>query len=81
MAYCVDVDKTSLLTVNGGKFINGNGGIQTKGTATINDGTFKDSVVAEDVYTGSGAVWSGFGATVTINGGTYLLDTREISIC
>ncbi len=96
MAYCIDVDATSELTVNGGNFVNGNGGIQTLGkvtvnggtfvshnggtcimalretaNVTVNDGIFKDSVEESDVYTGSGAVWSGFGATVTINGGTY----------
>ncbi|MBQ8759849.1 MAG: right-handed parallel beta-helix repeat-containing protein [Bacteroidales bacterium] len=96
MAYCIDVDNTSKLTVYGGKFINGNGGIQTRGEVTVNDGefishnggtcimalhsnakvtvndgTFKDSVEESDVYTGSGAVWSGFGATVEIKGGTY----------
>ena len=96
MAYAIDVDSTSELTVNGGTFINGNGGIQTRGKVTVNDGTFishnggtcimavdsaakvtvnggtfKDYVEESDVYTGSGAVWSGFGATVEINGGTY----------
>lgn len=96
MAYCFDVDETSELTVNGGFFTNGNGGIQTAGKVTVNNGTFvshnggtcimatgssayvtvndgifKDSVEDDDVYTGSGAVWSGFGATVKISGGSY----------
>ena len=96
MAYAINVDATSELTVNSGNFINGNGGIQTLGKVTVNggefithnggtcimalyddaevtvnDGTFEDSVEENDVYSGSGAVWSGFGATVEIKGGTY----------
>lgn len=96
MAYAINVDATSKLTVEGGTLTNGNGCIQTCGTlvvnggtfvshnggtcimaefesasVTVNDGIFKDAVDASDVYTGSGAVWAGFGATVEINGGTY----------
>ncbi|MBE6750628.1 MAG: hypothetical protein E7560_05645 [Ruminococcaceae bacterium] len=95
MAYAINVDSSSKLTVESGTFINGNGGIQTQGEVTVNggtfvshnggccifasytgkvtvnDGTFKDYIDESDVYTGSGAVWSGFGATVEIKGGTY----------
>lgn len=96
MAYAVNVDATSKLTVNSGNFINGNGGIQARGEVvvnggtfvshnggtcimavdsdakvTINGGSFKDAVETSDAYTGSGAVWGGFGATIEINGGTY----------
>ena len=96
MAYCINVDNTSKLTVDGGNFINGNGGVQTLGEVVVNDGTFvshnggtcimatytdakvtvnggtfKDSVEESDVYTGSGAVWAGFGAKIEINGGTF----------
>ena len=96
MAYCINVDNTSELTVNSGSFKNSNGGIQTAGKVTVNNGTFvshnggtcimatysdanvtvndgifKDSVEESDVYTGSGAVWGGFGATINIKGGTY----------
>lgn len=96
MAYAIDVDATSELIVNSGCITNSNGGIQTYGkvtvnngtfvshnggtcimavgssaNVTVNDGVFKDSVEDDDVYTGSGAVWAGFGATININGGTY----------
>ena len=96
MAYCINVDNTSKLTVDGGNFINGNGGVQTRGEVVVNDGTFvphnggtcimaiytdakvtvnggtfKDSVEESDVYTGSGAVWAGFGAKIEIKGGTF----------
>ena len=96
MAYCINVDNTSKLTVDGGNFINGNGGVQTLGEVvvnggtfvshnggtcilatytdakvTVNGGTFKDSVEESDLYTGSGAVWAGFGAKIEIKGGTF----------
>jgi len=62
--------------VNGGTFISHNGGtsimaVQQNANVTVNDGIFKDYVETGDTYTGSGAVWAGFGATVVINGGTY----------
>ena len=96
MAFAIDVDATSELIVDSGCITNGNGGIQTSGKVTVNNGTFvshnggtcimavgpsanvtvndgifKDSVGEDDVYTGSGAIWAGFGATININGGTY----------
>ena len=64
------------VTVNNGTFVSHNGGTCIMATGsdakvTVNDGTFKDSVEESDRYTGSGAVWGGFGATINIHGGTY----------
>ena len=64
MAYCIDVESASKLTVNGGSFINGNGGIQTQGEVTVNGGTFVS-------HNGGTCIMATYLAEVTVNGGTF----------